>query len=456
MRQREMEGNDAGAAGHPPWLLRLVAVAMSVVVLVVVSACGGSSKPSSSSGGGSASAVPTTSSPLNKIWGTGGKAGGSGVSITTGMLLAVTGQGAFFGRVMSHGAQLAASQIKGAGGPTFNIKIGDHQSGLIPAGVSATRQLITQDGIKWLQTSYGAVSEAIIPLIQQSKILTFNGGGTSPGQIAKNYLWNNRMVFGDAPAPGDIAYLAKAYPNAKRLAIVGTNENGVEAEKTIIPQGWPKVSPGGQVVDTEIVNSGLTDFGSTIARIKAARPDAIVSELFGNDPGYFVKQLRQDGVTVPFINAEFTSDACKVAGSAYDTFQFGQDYFDPNSQNPYAKIFVEAYKKAYNEPPDFYAANYYEQQFVMWELIRRVLKNGGDPTNSTDLQKALLENTTFPSVYAGGPGRVGTMTFDPQQHTITKPMGVFKVKNCQPEKVATIKAVGAGVDPASALVSIGK
>ena len=45
------------------------------------------------------------------------------------------------------------------------------------------RKLISQNKISFLQTSYGAPSEALIPILQQNKILTFNGGGASPKQL---------------------------------------------------------------------------------------------------------------------------------------------------------------------------------------------------------------------------------------------------------------------------------
>ena len=99
------------------------------------------------------------------------------------MNLAMTGQGAFFGDVMSKGALLAAEQIGAAGGPTINITINDHQSGEVPPSVNGVRKLISQNKISFLQTSYGAPSEALIPILQQNKILTFNGGGASPKQL---------------------------------------------------------------------------------------------------------------------------------------------------------------------------------------------------------------------------------------------------------------------------------
>jgi len=89
------------------------------------------------------------------------------------------------------------------------------------------RRLVTQNHIETLQTSYGAPSEAIIPLIEQYKVLSFNGGGASPGQLNKDFLWMTRMLFGNDPAPGSLVWLFKTY-KAKRLAMLGTLENAVE------------------------------------------------------------------------------------------------------------------------------------------------------------------------------------------------------------------------------------
>ena len=35
-------------------------------------------------------------------------------------------------------------------------------------------------------------------------------------------------------------------------------------------------------------------------------------------------------------------------------------------------MFVQEFNAEYGEDPDFYAANFYENAFVMWEVMRRV------------------------------------------------------------------------------------
>lgn len=390
--------------------------------------------------------------PLNAIFGPGGKAAGQGVTINDGMMLAVTGQGSFYGRVMSRGAKLAAKQITAAGGPSFNISISDHESGLVPPAVSGMRRLVTQNHIETLQTSYGAPSEAIIPLIEQYKVLSFNGGGASPGQLNSDFLWMTRMLFGNDPAPGSLVWLFKTF-KAKRLAILGTLENGVEAQKTLVPKVWPKIS-GGKIVAAEIHDVGATNFSAAIARIKAANADAIWTPSFGNDLGYMVKQFRQAGVTVPIVGVEFTQQAQQIGGKYFDTFTFGGDYYDVANPNPFNVQFVKAHKAAYGLAPEFYGANYYEHVFILWDLIRRTLKAGGDPRKSTDLLKQLVANPTFRSVYGGSKTKVGLMTFNTKDHTISKPMGVFRVKGGQPYVVAEIKKWDGKEDVNKTLVKI--
>jgi hypothetical protein len=65
----------------------------------------------------------------------------------------------------------------------------------------------------------------------------------------------------------------------------------------------------------------------------------------------------------------------------------------------------------------------------MWEVMRRVIKNGGDIKDGDALDKALRENLTVVSVYGGDDSTVGTYTLDETTHSVTKrDMGVFEYK----------------------------
>lgn len=421
------------------------------------SAAASTAASTAASAGASAAASGGASSGncINDIFGPGGPEAGQGVTIPAGMLLAVTGQGSFFGHVMSMGAMLAAKQIKEAGGMDYQITVGDHKSGDVPSALTETKKLIS-DGIEVLQTSYGAPSEAIIPLIQEGGVLTFNGGGSSPAQLSQDFLWMNRMVYAEDPNAGALAWIHKTYPDAKNLALIGTMENGVGTFKETAPANW-KALTGGQIVAAEQHDVGATDFKALAQKIKAANPDAVMTFSFGDDLGYQVKALREAGYTGPIMMDEFTSQAAKIAGSAYDGVNFAVDFYSTDNPNPWNQCFVEAWKAEYGDDkvqpvPEYYSSNYYEQVFIVWDLVKRVIKAGGDPNDAAQLQAALIADPTFPSVYGGTADVVGSVTLDKTDHSISKPMGVFEVQNGTPKLLQEIQKIKAGEDPNTALV----
>ena len=414
-------------------------------------ASSGDDAASEDAGGGDAAGDEAAGNCINDIFGPGGPEAGEGVTLNGGMLLAMTGAGSFFGDVMSKGAQLAADQIREAGGMDYQITIADHNNGDVPTALTEVKRMISQDGIEVLQTSYGAPSEAIAPLIAEAGVLTINGGGSSPGQLSKDFLWQNRMVFAEDPATGALAYINEQYPDAKSLALLGTMENGVGVFRETAPNAWAKLT-GGDVVVAEQHDVGETDFKAIASKIKASNADAILSVSFGDDLGYQVKAVREAGIDVPFMGIEFTSQAASIAGDTYDTFTFATDFYNVDNPNPWNQCFVEGYRAKYGEDPEYYGSNYYEQVFIFWDLVKRVIAAGGDPNDAAQLQAALIENPTFASVYGGSADVVGEVILDTNDHSISKPMGVFTVENGAPVLAQEIRKVSPSDDPASALV----
>ena len=49
-----------------------------------------------------------------------------------------------------------------------------------------------------------------------------------------------RMVYGYDSTPGALTWLAATYRKARRLATIGTLENGVEALAQLAPRIWPQ------------------------------------------------------------------------------------------------------------------------------------------------------------------------------------------------------------------------
>jgi branched-chain amino acid transport system substrate-binding protein len=122
------------------------------------------------------------------------------------------------------------------------------------------------------------------------------------------------------------------------------------------------------------------------------------------------------------------------------------DNFDSaHPENGWSKIFIDEYVKANNTQPDYYAANYYEDTFVIWELIRRVLAAGGDPKDGTALDKVFQTQPWFPSVYGGNQSTAGRIAFDAAKtHSVKRrPMSIAQFRNGAFVPLATYNIGGA-------------
>lgn len=380
-----------------------------------------------------------TEGPLTAWFGPGGAKAGQGLVWKHGLNLALTGAGAPYGEVMSRGASIAADMVKASGGPEIVLKLNDHNNGDVQASLEGTRRLIEQENIQSLGVSYGAATQALFPLIASSGVTTFWSGGANPAGLGQKDLWTTMALYAVDPSTGGLAFIAKKYPNAKRLAILGMVENGLAAVDEVAPKVWPAVS-GGKVAMKEIVPIGTTDFGPIIAKLKAVNVDAIFSTLFANDMGYMIKQVRGANINVPILSVDLaTPSVPDIAGEAIakECYLAVDGYF-PDNPNPYNKAFVEAYKAAHGVDPDYFAANFFEATNVVWALIARTLKAGKLPGRG-NLSEAIKADPSFPSVYGGSATQVGKMTFD-KDHSVIKPLGVYQVGLAgKLTKVATIR-----------------
>jgi branched-chain amino acid transport system substrate-binding protein len=346
-------------------------------------------------------------------------------TVKIGMILAMTGPGAFYGQVMSRGAQLAVDQINkagGIGGRRLQLLIEDHKSGDAEAAVTGARKLLDVDKVPVILTSYSAPTLAIQPLAVEKKVLLLNGGGVGSALVGKPTLYNTRMLSSQT-APFIVQW-ATGRLKAKRLATLFWNDAAGQGVNGAIKGTCARL--GCQVVAEEPHDIGAKNYSAQLARIKAARPDALVLGSFGDDVGYILTQARAYGITVPILGVEWTPNAQKIGGKAMEGYTIAVDRFDPTSTDAKTKAFVEAYKAAHGGVPEFYAANYYEHvEYLLRPLIKRVEDRGADPTKPgellTEMERALSAKLKFGSVYGG----------DMQLHadgTVSKPLGVYEVK----------------------------
>jgi ABC-type branched-subunit amino acid transport system substrate-binding protein len=454
-------GNDEHASTHDGLtrrdLLRRLGLASAAAFVspAVLAACG------SSGGGGGSTGTTAGSGTTAAASGDVGKELldalgvpatdklGGGATWTIGSVLALTGNGSFYGKTMSRGMDLAAKHIKAAGGPDIKIVYKDHKSGDPQAGVQAMTELGTAN-IPAKLASYGDDILAMLPLTQQYKCLTLDGGGGNGGAgQSQDFFWGTRALTAIDPIPGMIKYLEETYPDAKTIGVTGWDLGAKNNDdyKTI----FTKAISGSKFQLNglwELAPPNSTDFANVLTKIKANEPDILVIGSYGQDIGFFLDQSQTANLKCKFMGFELTPDGIAASKGAMDSvgWTFTSDFFNADQPlSKLAKLFVREFKAAYGDAPDFYAANYYENTLDLWDIYRRVLAKGGNVNSGVELQDALKENTTLPSVYGGDDSTLGTFTLDPKTHSpIKRPMGVFHYQDKKLTTLATFDIGGLG------------
>ncbi|QKW33420.1 ABC transporter substrate-binding protein [Actinomadura sp. NAK00032] len=419
----------------------LAPVLAALTAAASLTACG------SGDTGVSAADAKTQAADLVKLLGVkdGTDLGGK-VTFKLGAALTLSGPSASNGESMRNAMELAVEQIKAAGGPTIELSVKDIK-GPDPVAAKQAASELAAEGVPAKITSMGDGLGAMLADTDKSKILSLDGvGGAQVFTKGTQYFYGTREVAPSDAAPGALQWFKQAHPKGRTVGLVGVDLGPLNA--AIQADMKAKIEAAGLTYNGlwETLSPSSQDYASMIAKVKKNEPDLLWVAFGGAAPGAFAAQAKSAGVKSELLGIEFTQEAVKASKGVLDRegFKFAMDYFDASKpSNPLAKLFAEAYEKAYGEPADFYAANAYEETLMVWDLIRRVIAEGGKPDDSAALKAALEKDPKFASVYGGDATTVGTLEIDPKTHGVAKrPMGVYEYKDGEVAPIATYNVGG--------------
>ncbi|NKZ02278.1 ABC transporter substrate-binding protein [Actinomadura latina] len=371
---------------------------------------------------------------------------GGDVTFKLGAALTLSGPSAANGESMRNAMELAVKQIKAAGGPTIELSVKDIK-GPDPVAAKQAASELAAEGVPAKITSMGDGLGAMLADTDKSKILSLDGvGGAQVFTKGTQYFYGTREVAPSDAAPGALEWFKKAHPQGRTVGLVGVDLGPLNA--AIQADMKAKIEAAGLTFNGlwETVAPSSQDYASMIAKVGKNEPDLLWVAFGGAAPGAFAAQAKSAGIKSELLGIEFTQEAVKASKGVLDSdgFKFAMDYFDASQPaNPLAGLFAEAYEKAYGEPADFYAANAYEETLMVWDLIRRVVAEGGKPDDSAQLKAALEKNPKFASVYGGDATTVGALEIDLKTHGVaSRPMGVFEYKDGKVKALATYNVGG--------------
>ncbi|HZZ25484.1 MAG TPA: ABC transporter substrate-binding protein [Roseiarcus sp.] len=293
-------------------------------------------------------------------------------TIKIGMVLPVTGPAANVGGYALTGAKIALDRVNKSGGVLgrqVELVTEDDQT-TNPGAVLAFSKLAAQsDIVAFLGSVRSTQNHAMAnDILKTGKPVCF--GGTDPVLTKMGNPWLIRFRPNDNYSARVIASYGVETLGKKNWAIIhSTDAFGTSGSKALsasldklgakaaIDQGYPNQSQ---------------DFTPVVLAIKSSGADVIGSYFtFENDQAIFARQLRQLGVTIPWVGSPTTVAAAtlKLAGPAlWGTYAIA-DYAVDSS--PEAKEFAKLYSAVSNALPDLQSAWPYDAIGVLSAAINK-------------------------------------------------------------------------------------
>jgi len=239
---------------------------------------------------------------------------------------------------------------------------------------------------------------AVAADIKKSGIPTFIGG-SDPTLTHMGNPWIFRCRPNDTYSSKVIAAFGVNDLKKTKWAVVhGTDAFGASGGKLLIEQ---LKALGITPVVEQAFNNGQADLTPVVLAIRQAGADVLATYIaFENDVALFARQLKQLGVTIPWIGSASVASPISrnLAGPALFGSYIVSD-FDANA-SPEAKKFAEEFNKINHVIPDDQSAWVYDAINLTAEAIKKT--GGTDPVKLRDALHAIKDF----------PGTEGTYTFD--------------------------------------------
>jgi len=313
--------------------------------------------------------------------------------LKVGVIATLSGPPAVLGQQLRNGFNLAVKTLDGKlGGREVEVIVADDE--LKPdLAVTKAKALIERDKVDFVVGPiFSNVLAAIMkPVTDGGAILISPNAGTS-------------SFAGKDCNP---SFFVTSYQNDQVFAVSGKHaqDSGIKKVFLMAPnyQAGKDALAGfkaffrGEIADEVYVPLNQLDFSAELARIAAAKPDAIYVFLPGGMGVNFVKQFRQAGLAITFLSAFTVDESTLPAQQDAALGFFGGANWAPNLDNPQNKAFVAGYEKEFGAVPATYAFQSYDAALLIDSAVRQV---GGNVADRPALRAAMLK-ADFKSLRGG-------------------------------------------------------
>ena len=328
-------------------------------------------------------------------------------------------------------AELAVEEINAGGGILGRkvvLEVADDGSGAAGAQ-KAFDALLFQKNVDVLITmETSAARNAGLPIVSRAK-KPFIYTSFYEGRSCNKYLYVNAWVPDQQVAPV-VDYFNKNY-KAKTYFLIGSDYAYGRGMLKFTREYVQKT--GGKVVGEEYLPMDGTDWTPILSKLKAAKPDALVTSTAGGAPNVtLTKQLRAAGISIPYGNLAVDEGTAKSMGTDAEGIYISGSYFTglDNAKN---KQFLAAMEKKFGsnlKTPNDLSVPQYEGVYAYKAAVEKA--------GSTDADKVIA---ALSEVVVEGPR--GKIQMNKQRHA---PLTIY-LAQVQKDGSAKILDTFKDVDP---------
>lgn len=284
-------------------------------------------------------------------------------------------------------SQLAVDEINAAGGilgRKVELEIVDDASGAVGAQKAFDTLVFQKKVAAIIAMENSAARNAALPVVSKGKV-PYIYTSFYEGRSCNNWMYVNGWVPEQQVAPV-VDYFLKS-KNARTFFLVGNDyafgRGMLDFTRKYIEQ------KGGKVVGEEYLPIDGSDWTSVISKLRAAKPDALVSATAGGAPNVsLAKQLKGAGLTLPYGNLAIDEGTAKTMGDVASGMYMSASYLT-GIDIPENKKFLDAMKKKFGA--DLKTPNELsEPQYEAFFLYKAAVEKAGS-ADAAKVVKALGE-----------------------------------------------------------------
>jgi branched-chain amino acid transport system substrate-binding protein len=228
-----------------------------------------------------------------------------GDKIKLGYVGPMTGDYAAFGTDISRGVELAVKYHGPVKGFEVEVVIEDTQGTPEQGAAVANKFAADEKMAAVVGHTFSGSTEVAIPIYQNAGIVMMSPSATNPGLVAIGSDVFNRVAFTDAMQGSFAASYIFSNLGVKKIAVMhdgGAYGQGLAELTAEALEGY-----GGEVVATEGITPGETDYSAPLAAIAAAEPELIYFGGYDADAAVLVSQMAAAGLDgVKFFGCDGT------------------------------------------------------------------------------------------------------------------------------------------------------